>query len=97
LRPILAPLTLTAANDTGAQDATTLHITPGGAWKVARHLKPGDLIRTALNGRVEDGALVQAPGDELLTVRGIGRAGPHATTPIKFSPGSCEQSTNREN
>ena len=45
-----------------------LRIAPGGDWKIVRNLAPGDRVRTALNGHVEGGRLLQGPGNDLLTV-----------------------------
>ena len=71
---------LLAANDNGpmvlaANDnqpalggASILRIAPGGDWKIVSNLRPGDRVRTALNGRVEGGRLLQGPDNDLLTV-----------------------------
>ena len=63
---------LLAAND---NDPLRLRIAPDGDWKIVRFLKPGDLIRTALNGRLERGPdgprLVTGLGNDLLTVVSI--------------------------
>jgi hypothetical protein len=56
-----------AANDNTAPGAI-LYKEPGGAWKIVRNLKAGDHIRTALNGALVDGKLIQGPGNDRLTV-----------------------------
>ena len=59
-----------AANDNQpkAGAASILRIAPGGDWKIVRNLAPGDQVRTALNGHVDGGRLLQGPGDTLLSV-----------------------------
>jgi hypothetical protein len=63
-----APLALVAANDNGVADPTVLRIEPGGDWKIVRNLKPGNKVRTALNGALSGGTILRGPGHDALTV-----------------------------
>ncbi len=65
------PPLLLAADDNGSNDPTILHIAPGGAWKIVRYLKPGDRVRTALNGAVIEKGLIHSPTTDFLTVISI--------------------------
>jgi RHS repeat-associated protein len=65
-----APLGL-AANDNRHRDLTLLRIAPGGDWKIVQNLKPGDKIRTALNGRLDGTRLLTGAGNDLLDVVSI--------------------------
>ena len=76
-----------AANDNqpALGGASILRIAPGGDWKIVSNLRPGDKVRTALNGRVEDGRLLQGSGNDLLTVIEVAWTAAHDRSTISKS------------